>query len=152
MQPRQHRQAAWSFEMRDGPQAAARSWPLPRLGAGPPPQVAYGDSTQLARSQVERKAPRTRAGLRGASIGAASFGGTSFGPSPGDRRTDARHLHVSVGNIVVDRLQAETSPFLRDECGVPADEPDMRESAVLNKKPSAHRVPSYRFAWRHGGY
>ncbi len=62
----------------------------------------------------------------------------SFGPSPKDRCTDALHFRLSVGIIVVDRIQAETSPFLPDGSRVPAYEPHVRGSAVLNQKPVAH--------------
>jgi len=79
----------------------------------------------------------------------------SLGPSPKGRCTVALHFRssveimsveiMSVGIIVVDRIQAETPPFLSDGSPVPAYEPHVPRSAVLNKKPVTHRVASHRF-------
>jgi hypothetical protein len=84
----------------------------------------------------------------------------SLGPFPKGRCTVALHFRssveimsveimsvgiMSVGIIVVDRIQAETPPFLSDGSPVPAYEPHVPRSAVLNKKPVTHRVASHRF-------
>ena len=83
--------------------------------------------------------------IRGRIIRATSFGAASFGPFPRARCTDALRSCLSVGIVVVDRIQAETSPFLSDGSPVPAYEPHERGRAVLNNKPVTHRAVSHGF-------